>query len=144
MIVNKNNIVIYPLKIYMGLTATSGLSMYTILLMYVSRSFFLSVVENENDLKIMKLLGDTQKRIIIEYAIQPIYYLLILLPVSAGISFKVAKQFIADFFDISDLQTVIQSFHIPLPLVISMIIICCLYVFISNFFKIRRLLKKWN
>ena len=61
-------------------------------------NFLPNFLRAKNDLLILALLGTTKLQILINYALQPIYYLIFILPLAAFLANKLIQQFIHDFF----------------------------------------------
>ena len=139
MILLDNYAVIPPLTIFRGLAGT----LFFFLIRYICRTFFLTFLEQKNDLLILALLGTTKLQILISYALQPIYYLIFILPLAAFLANKLIQQFIHDFFSevpgLMHIDSYMQG--IFLPLTGSLLFICCC-VFLILFRKLNRLIKR--
>lgn len=138
-----NYAVIPPLTIFRGLAGISAGTLFFFLISYICRTFFLTFLEQKNDLLILALLGTTKLQILISYALQPIYYLIFILPLAAFLANKLIQQFIHDFFSevpgLMHIDSYMQG--IFLPLTGSLLFICCC-VFLILFRKLNRLIKK--
>lgn len=143
MILLDNYAVIPPLKIFRGLAGISAGTLFFFLISYICRAFFLTFLEQKNDLLILALLGTTKLQILINYALQPIYYLIFILPLAAFLANKLIQQFIHDFFSevpgLMHIDSYMQG--IFLPLTGSLLFICCC-VFLILFRKLNRLIKR--
>lgn len=143
MILLDNYAVIPPLTIFRGLAGISAGTLFFFLISYICRTFFLTFLEQKNDLLILALLGTTKLQILISYALQPIYYLIFILPLAAFLANKLIQQFIHDFFSevpgLMHIDSYMQG--IFLPLTGSLLFICCC-VFLILFRKLNRLIKR--
>ena len=143
MILLDNYAVIPPLKIFRGLDGISAGTLFFFLISYICRAFFLTFLEQKNDLLILALLGTTKLQILISYALQPLYYLIFVLPLAAFLANKLIQQFIHDFFSevpgLMHIDSYMQG--IFLPLTGSLLFICCC-VFLILFRKLNRLIKR--
>ena len=131
------------LIIFRGLAGISAGTLFFFLISYICRAFFLTFLEQKNDLLILALLGTTKLQILISYALQPIYYLIFILPLAAFLANKLIQQFIHDFFSevpgLMHIDSYMQG--IFLPLTGSLLFICCC-VFLILFRKLNRLIKR--
>lgn len=143
MILLDNYAVIPPLKIFRGLAGISAGTLFFFLISYICRTFFLTFLEQKNDLLILALLGTTKLQILISYALHPLYYLIFVLPLAAFLANKLIQQFIHDFFSEVPGLMHIDSYmqDVFLPLTGSLLFICCC-VFLILFRKLNRLIKK--
>lgn len=138
-VVEKNFIALLPITIFQAIVAILFFGLVIFLLLNTKNSFRSFFFMQRSDSLTMSYLGESSFSISSQFALQPVFCLIVLLPISAKIGKVVAQHFVTDFM--SGLALSLTIPHELRWLSIS-ILFCCIFIFFSIFFSINRFISR--
>jgi len=138
LLINKENLIaLVPTNIFTFFVGIILIVIVLFLFFYIINIFKAFCLIQKNDIHTMSLLGASSKQIGVEYAIQPVVCLLLLLPIASFFGKVTVQRFENDFLSVLNLNV---SYDNHLVEVIGIITFFILVIFLTIYFYVKRVL----